>query len=413
MKKYIQKIELLISLAVIAGLINISCKQEEKPNGGTPKIDYVRLTDPAVADSFITSAYMGQIIAIVGENLGGAREIMFNDQPGFLTPTYVTDKTIIVTVPNTVPTVVNDKMTLTFADGYELEYDFNVAVPPPNIISTKCEYIPDGGTMLIEGDYFFEPLTVLFPDSLEAEVISVEKTKLEVTVPVGATPGQIKVKNVFGTGLSPFLFRDNRNTIIDFDVKMWESWTGAIAYADSAPEVPATSRNYGIIQSTEVTDWDWENNLAIMAWGEGVRGDVPLATGLVSDLDFRFEVNVPIGWYDVRMEIYFAPYGAGHGRDVTNGGYITSFCRWRPWLAGTYTTEGWVTISIPLSEFSYGHDDPVSATPEQGTKPLQDLTGLTNVTMMVFGPREIDPSNGHPVKICVDNVRIVPNTVEE
>jgi hypothetical protein len=413
MKKHNNKILFLSSLAGIAIAMAISCKPEEKPNGGVPKIDHIRYTDPVLADSFINSAPMGKLIAIVGENLDGARTIMFNDQPGFLTPTYVTDKTILVNVPSTVPTEINDKMVITFADGYELQYDFKVDVPPPVLSSIKCEYVPDGDVAVLYGDYFFEPITILWPGDVEVQIVSIEKTKLEVTVPEGATPGQIKVQTLFGEALSPFLFRDNRNTIIDFDILMWEEWTGAIAYADSAPDLPATSGNYGIIQSSEVTDWDWENNLAIMDWGEDVRGDIPLATGLVADLDFRFEVNVPVEWYDVRMEIYFAKYGDGHGRDVTDGGaYVTSFGRWRPWVSEPYTTDGWITMSIPLSDFTFGHDDAPSATPQQGSNPLQDLTGLTNLTMMVFGPREKEPSVAHSVEICVDNIRIVPHEVE-
>ncbi len=406
MKKNLNILPLFLGITLLAGILIISCKEDEKPNGGVPIIDYIRLTDTAAADSFITSAYMGQLIAIVGRNLSGAREIMFNDQPGFLIPTYVTDVSILVNVPSTVPTSINNKMIITFEDGYELQYDFYVDVPPPVITSIKCEYVPDGDIAVLYGDYFFEPITVLWPGDVEVEIVSMEKTKIEVTVPEGATPGQIKIQTLFGEALSPFLFRDNRNTIVDFDLLLHESWTAAVAYADSAPEIAPTSGNYAIIQSDDVTDWDWENNLAVFAWGENVRGDVPLATGFVPALDFRFEVNVVEPWYDVRMEIYFSPYGQGHGRDAVD----PSFCRWKPWLEEPYTTDGWITVSIPLSQFWFDRDDAASAV--NGSQPLQNLTGLTNLNMMIFGPRESDASATHPIQVCVDNIRIVPHDIE-
>jgi hypothetical protein len=238
-------------------------------------------------------------------------------------------------------------MTIIFDDGFELHYDFVIDVPAPELYSIKCEYVPYGGTVVLYGDYFFLPTTVLFPGDMEGEITALFKDRIEVTVPEGATSGQIKVKTNFGEAESNFLFRDDRNTIVNFDDLMHETWTAAVAYADSAPEIAPVSGNYAIIQSDAVAAWGWENNLAIFAWGEGARGDVPLATGFVPDLDYRFEVNVPIPWYDVRMEIYFSPYGAGHGRDDVD----PFFARWKPWLDGPYTTDGWITVSIPLSEF--------------------------------------------------------------
>lgn len=406
MKTYINNMPLLFSLVLIAGVFITSCNKEDSPSGGVPKIDYIRLTDPEKADSFITTAFMGQLIAIVGEDLGGAREIWFNDRQGILNPSFTTDNCIIANVTRELPENRTDIMKLVFEDGFELQYDFLVDIPPPEISSIVCEYVPDGETVILIGDYFFEPLTVLFPGDLEAEVVNAQKTRLEVTVPVGSSSGQISVENVIGYAISPFLFRDDRNTIVNFDDLLHEDWTAAIAYADSTPEIDPISGNYAIVQSNDVAEWSWENNLAIFAWGENVRGDVPLATGIVADLDFRFEINVPIPWYDVRMEIYFSPYGEGHGRDAVD----PSFARWKPWLTEPYTTSGWVTVSIPLVDFNFDHDDANDA--EVGSQPLTNLTGLTNLNMMIFGPQESDPNTTHPVQLCIDNIRIVPNTVE-
>ena len=406
MKTY-SNILFLLAWFLLIGIFSISCEKE--PKKGTPRIDYVRSTDPEKADSTFTSAFLGQLIAIVGENLGGARQIFFNDQEAILTPTYVTDRTILVTVPSAAPLDITNKMTIIFEDGYELIYDFPIEIPAPILTSMKCEYVPDGGTAVLYGDYYFLPTTVTFPGDLEAEITALFQDKIEVTVPAGTTSGRIKVETLFGEAESEFLFRDNRNTIVNFDDLLHEDWTAPVAYADSSPEIAPVSGNYAIIQSEAAAAWNWQNSLAIFAWGENLRGNVPLATGFVPNLDFRFEVNITeeVPWYDIRMEIYFSPYGQGHGRDAVD----PSFARWKPWLDGPYSTDGWLTISIPLSEFWFDRDDGTSAT--VGSQPLQSLDGLTNLNMMVFGPQESDASNTHPVQICVDNIRIVPHTVDE
>jgi hypothetical protein len=403
MKTFKKYIILLMIPVFFIGLIFLSC--EKKDDGGTPVIHYIRITDPEKADSFLTAAYMGDLIVIVGENLGGAREIWFNDQEAYLTPTYITDETILVNVPSSVPKELNNKMKIVFADGYELLYDFTIDIPGPEIYSIKCEYVRDGGIVELTGDYFFDPTTVIFPDNLEAEISTMTKTSLEVIVPEGSTTGKIKIRTTFGEVESDFLFRDNRNIILDFDTYFHELWTAPVIYADSAPDPAPCSGNYVNIISDEVGAWDWENYLSIQYWAENsTKGDVPLATGLVNNLIFKFEANVPIEWHAVRMEIYMTIYGNGHGRDAQPP---PSHARWMPWKDGPYTTDGWITVSIPLSDFMFDKDD--AEDNEEGSRPIEDLSILTNLTMMIFGPAS---SPFYPVKICIDNVRIVPNTIE-
>ena len=126
MKKHIEKSVFLLGGLLVLALAFTSCEQE--PKRGTPRIDYVRLTDPEKADSTFSSAFMGQLIAIVGENLGGTVEIKFNDREANLNPAYVTEKSILVNVPGETPDEVTNTMVLTFDDGTTLSYPF-IIVP--------------------------------------------------------------------------------------------------------------------------------------------------------------------------------------------------------------------------------------------------------------------------------------------
>lgn len=400
MKKSINSIPLLVLVVLITmtGISITSCKKE---SAGIPGITYVRVTDPAKSDSLMVGAYMGNLIAIVGQNLSQTREIWFNDQQATLNPTYVTDRTILVNVPSSVPVVVTDKMRLIFDDGTELLYDFKVNIPGPVLSGIKCEFVPAGETIELTGDYFFAP-KVTFPGGIEATVADFEKTLMHVVVPEGTGPGAITIQTSFGKVNSRFLFRDNSNTILDFDQWTHESWTAPVTLASTNPSPAPCDGNYAIFKHSAVGEWMWTNELTLQYWApRNSRGEMPVAKGQVSDLVYRFDVNVPIEWKDVRMEIFFGPYAEDHGRDKP----ATAMARWKPWQDGPFKTNGWVTVTIPLSEFKFGPND--GTTDIIGTRSITNLSALTNVTMMLFGPYETGGTEKSPVHICVDNIRIV------
>lgn len=401
MKKYINHMPLLLIAVMITGMIGFSTTSCKKETVGTPEIFYVRVTEPTKADSLLIGAYMGNLVAIVGQNLGNAQEIWFNDQRATLNPAYVTDKSILVSVPSSVPSTVTNKIRIIFKDGSEMLYEFSVNVPGPVLSGIKCEYVPAGGLVELTGDYFFEP-KVTFPGGIEGIIADFDKTLMHVTVPEGALSGPITVQTNFGKVNSKFLFRDNNNVILDFDTWTHENWTAPIALASSNPDPAPCSGNYAFFKHASVGEWMWTNELTLQYWApRNSRGNVPVAKGQVSDLVFRFEANVPIEWKDVRMEIFFGPYAEDHGRDKPG----VAIARWKPWKKGPYKTNGWETISIPLTEFKYSTSD--GNTDEIGSSSIKDLSVLTNVTMMLFGAFETGTTVKSPVYICVDNFRIV------
>ncbi len=390
---------LLIIPALMVGGLTTSCEKDDEgiKITGTPVVKYVRSTNPEQADSLIVGAFMGSLIAVVGENLGHTREMWFNDQKATLNPSYITNETILVNVPSTVPSEVNNKIRFVFSDDTELLYDFSVNVPGPEIATVKSEYVADGGTMRLEGDFFFEP-KVIFPGDLEGTVTASDKTWLEVTVPAGASSGPVVVQTTFGKATSDFIFRDDRNILLDFDQKIHETWTAPIAGEGDFAEITPVSGKYAYFKNDNFGAWQWVNEMTLQYWAPRGGGNVPVATGSVNDLVLKFEANVPIEWQEVRMEIFFGPYAEDHGRDVAG----TAIARWRPWKSGSYKTDGWVTVTIPLSEFKYNKDDPTDD--EIGSASIDNLSSLTNITMMMFGPAE----GTNPVFVAVDNVRVVP-----
>ncbi|MGC4022593.1 MAG: hypothetical protein QM734_11920 [Cyclobacteriaceae bacterium] len=150
--KSIYKYSLLLLIAFITGAIWTSCSKDD---GNKPYINYVRVTNPSSSDSLVAGAALGQMLAIVGGNLGSTRQVWFNDQKAQLISTYVTSSTVLVRVPSTLPIDITNKMKLVFANGSNLEHTFTVEVNKPTINYVNCEYLNNGDSLLIYGNYFF------------------------------------------------------------------------------------------------------------------------------------------------------------------------------------------------------------------------------------------------------------------
>lgn len=386
-------------LLLCTSLFFITSCEEDTPDilaekDGPASISYIRVTDPTIGDSLLTGAFMGSLIAIVGDNLGDTKELWFNDQKALLEPNYITDKTILVNVPTIVPTEVTDKMRLVFSDGAELIHDFKVNVPGPTIKGVKAEFVPAGGIMELRGDFFFNP-KVSFTGGAEGEIVSAEKTVLHVRVPAGAQPGPVTVQTSFGKVNSKFLFRDNRNIILNFDDRSCESWTAAYSSTALLEGVDPVDGIYAYFKNDNHGAWSWQNGMTMQYWATRGRGKVPIAVGNPNDMVFKMEVNVPVPWADVRMEIFPAPYGDSEGR----GSDKSAICRWAPFKPDApYKTDGWVTVTIPLTEFVHNTSD------DNPTRKIEDFSELSNFTMMSFGPC----NSPVPIRIAFDNIRIVP-----
>ncbi len=405
-RKELANVLLLVTFfSAFFGMFFTACEEEDS-GGGKPKVLYVRITDPEKADSLVTHAYMGSTIAIVGKNLENVDEIWFNDQQAFVNFSFVTSTSIIVTVPNVIPSEVTNLMLLINSNKNDtLKYPFGVDVPPPFLSGMLCEFVADGETAVIQGNFFIDdpgsPLQVFFPGNLEGTIESVTINEIEVTVPSGAGIGPISVKSIYGTTRSVFYFRDDRNIVLDFDVLTaaggWRS--GVIGNSDPAPIKDNYVRFQGDMAGGPGASWD-EDHFSFNLWPiANGRPDVPLYSDDISQAAIKFECYVVQEWQAAALQMIFTPYSV-----TGTNSYIadTNVPRglWIPWQAtGSYKTDGWITVSFPLSEFKYTHEGGTC-----GTAFTQDM--LRGLTFFVWhgGVQGTDCSP----HICIDNIRIVP-----
>ncbi len=408
MKKYIF-VTLLLMMVSSIGVMFQSCEEyphEYEITGGTPTVNYIRMSDPEKADSLIVSASLNTTIALVGDNLTSITEMWFNDRQAYLNTSFITSDVLFVTIPNEIPGEVSDKIFM-IAGKDTLAYDFNVVVPPPSPSSMLCEFVPDGDEAVIKGSYFINdpnvPLQVFFPGEIEAEVVSVSDDfdEIKVIVPEGSGVGQLTVKSIYGSSRSSFYFRDDRNYILDWDnLDASGGWRSGVI-ANSDPE--GISGNYvlfnGAMSGEVGATWN-EDAHSFNLWNaSNGRPNEPFYDGDLSKAVLKFECNVLEPWSSSALQMIFTSYDVSGTNGYISDG-VTPRGLWMPWASsGSFQTEGWITVTIPMTEFHYLQD---------GTDADENVTTdmLGGLTFFVWngGVEGVDCN----VHMCIDNIRIVP-----
>jgi len=397
----------LAMLVLCTGVMLQSCEEDPdkyESTGGTPTVHYVRMTDPASSDSLITGAYMESTICLVGDNLRSIRGMYFNDQKAILNTSFITDHTLLVTIPKNIPELVTNKIYMV-TEGDVVEYDFNVLVPAPIVRSISCEYAFDGQEAVLYGDYFINdpnaPLTITMAGNVPVtEIKSVEKTKVTFVIPQGAQKGYINVKSIYGTSRSKFQFRDDRGFILDWDnLNASGGWrSGVIADGSPVSNINGKYVKFSGDLAGDNSSWN-EDGFSFNLWGtangrpQGDLFDIDLSTAIL-----KFEINVPQAWSASALQMIFTPWAT-----TGTNGYIadgkTPRALWYPWKeSGAYTTDGWVTVSIPLSDFKYDHTGKELEAAAKGS--------YGGLTFFVYHGG-VEGKDCSPV-ICIDNIRVVP-----
>lgn len=404
MKKNIYKLFAVFAFA-LTGIL-FGCSDEET---GDPVIQYIRITDPASSDSLVVAAGQGQMVAIIGDNLGGATQLWFNDQRSELNAAFISDKSIIARIPSEIPKEITDDLKLVFRNGRTLTYNFKVDISEPSVQRMKSEYVDEGGTATIYGDYFYEPLEVMFSGDVIGEIKSVEDQIIEVEVPAGAQPGPITITTNFGSTKSDFWFRDNRNIILDFDnmsgsggqapssSSLWHPADGDFNYATSSTNgIPSINGNYlyNLFGPSGYGAWGWSEiwtGVADAPENAGLSNIPEQAFANPEDYNLKFELNTSGSLAGAWFNIWIGnDINSISGRGPVDGQPNPELYTWQPNID---TNGEWMTVTIPWSDFyEYGANGNFEYNP----------SGY-DISIVLQGP------NAAPAQyFAIDNVRVVP-----
>ncbi len=444
--KYIKNGVLLAALAV-AGFATVSCEDEPdkyEVAGGLPSISYVRSPLASDADSLITAASTGSTICLVGENLRSIYELYFNDLKAILNNSYMTDNTVIVDVPRTIPSLVSNKIYMITQSKDTVTYDFSVSVPAPTLNAMSCEYAPAGSEVTITGNYFVDdpnvPLEVVFPNGATVrDFTAMTQSSISFVMPDCSESGAIQVSTIYGKTTSVFHYKDQRGMLFDFDGMTGLSNHGWHA-RDIITDETSIAGNYvrlGDGASAMSADGGWnDSQFAFEYWcgswdtpqnvtsGEGIALHNLVDFSDYAKMALKFEMFIPSAspWMAGAMQIGFGGYdkvtisgnpidgysgtvAAANAKIFNNEEGLGSWGRalYRPWTeTGSFdTADQWITVTIPLTNFNY---DYVGGAASEVPSSPGDFASLT---IFVVGGG-VSGTDCTPL-IKLDNIRAVPN----
>ncbi len=434
---------LLVGVVALGTLFTTACNDEPDKYtvaSGVPTVYYVRSPLVTAADSLITEVSTGSTICLVGDNLRSIYELYFNDKQAVLNNSYMTDNTVIVDIPKTIPDLVSDKIYMITKSADTVTYDFSVTVPAPTVSTMSCEYAPAGQIVTITGNYFVDdpnvPLTVTFPgDVVVSEFTSIAQSSISFKMPEVTEEGTVSVTSIYGTGTSSFHYLDSRGILFDFDGL---TGLGNLGWHNATITSDDTSICGNFVQfgdgSTSLDDNTWnDSSFSFEYWPGNYDDPLTYTAGssirLLDLVDFsdytnmslKFEIYVPSAspWSCAAMQIIFAgvdvvSYGSADVVDiygVTTGGCNNSYisgeevprAMYRPWSdTGSYNTgDEWATVTIPFSSsFLYGYSGSAA------TGSLKE-SSFSSLVMFVCGGG-VSGTECTPI-IKVDNIRAVEN----
>ena len=403
-------------LLVLAGFFQVACK---KSNSGAPVITRVRAIDSTARDSFFVKAYPGTLIVLQGANFDGLEHVYFNDFDAPFNAALVSSNNITIPIPTTAPTApplskVSNTIRVVTSHG-SASYTFTLVLTPPVIYAVSNENAVAGTSLVIKGTNFYGISKIVFPGGIAASNYSVDSvTQITVTVPAGITAGDsLRVYGTFGSGSSPFIF-DN-----------WMSpTTGFLANFDgtnSQWSPPANNPYYGWSQQQWVGGYVTDptvfpggtgNCVEINPAGPKVKGDNSWWQDNNSIItNTATWPSGPIGNYALKFEAYVNNWSAGSiwiGTSFPNWSFLAQIAPWKTIAGGKFSSNGWVTATIPLTSFLSATNNVYTST-GTGAASISGLEGSAGGMLMIMYANDGTVTiPGGSFVMGIDNIRIVP-----
>ena len=360
----------------------------------------------------------GTVVTINGGNFQGIKKISFpvtGGPKGDTAVSYTVNKAfnqITAVVPAGTP----------FADSLRVFCTFGTAAfsfpPPMTISSVSNENGTAGTTIFINGTNFIGVTKITFPGGIvgtNLQTISVNK--LSVKVPAGITaPDSLRVSGILGTVAAPQLFdtyitHPSPGYLSTFEVQYasdntgFVGWTGG--YADSA---------------TMATKYPGGNGaVSFLAQGSpmppntnpGSQGNAGFVQ--LNEVPWVSNTATPVSGYSLKFEVYTANAWSSGQVWVMMGGWYNwhnYLARYSPWSSDpskTFQPGGWVTATIPLSDFVSisGNAWDLKSFPS-GAHPslFSDFTS-TALCFTIVNDQASPSIGANTLNIGIDNIRIV------
>ncbi len=254
-----------------------------------------------------------------------------------------------------------------------------------NAVITGMPAIAGPGDMIsIVGTDLDEINEVIFPGNVPATMFGQKTaTLIQVFVPLATSTGVGNIKFITFAGeefFSPAINIQGVDPVADpslvfFNFDNLGLWWGDTGGVENDPALSLDGTSY-FRANAALSGWTG------FFWRNGSDNFPGAAIGAsIDNYVLKFDVNVlePItgGVFHWRL------------KDAGSEGF---WHRWSPWAdTGSFSTSGWITVSIPLNEFTDNYGS--------GTATIADLTTITSDFGLAFNEGDSQ------VNVCIDNVR--------
>ncbi len=373
-------------LTATDGIVKFTTKANITVNG--PSLTFVK---PTITSLSSLSVKTNDALTITGENLDLIASVKFAGG----TSTVVKSPSATSFTVKVPYSSLSGKITLVAKNGVEIESAdvLNVSLIVPTI-TTVPEYAYLGSIVSISGTGLDLASEIIFPGDITATIFSVKSaTMVQVYVPMTVTRGigKITFKTINGeiTSTPNITFKktdvepvaDASLVFFNFDgLNSW--WTNVGGVNANDPALSLDGTNYFRVNSSGATGWK-----AIFARNGGNNFPGAKVGTDVANYSIKFEINIMTAISDAAGAVAIRLQG-------TEGDF---FYNWAPWKSAPYKTEGWLTVTIPLSDFkdNYGY----------GTKQITDLSKINQEFGFIWN----NSTTGPALNLCFDNVRLHKN----
>ncbi len=420
----------LAAAALLSAVGFTACDEdgyEYEVASGSPTI--YAITTASNKDSLITSALTGTRLIVFGDNLRSITKFYFNDQQAVLNTSYITDNTLFVTVPSTLPDSPTDKIYCYHYDDLVYSYDFGVDISAPVLSSMACEFVAPGSEATINGNYLLTyddyPMSITMPDGqVVTDFTSVSQSSVSFIIPDGCTEsGPITVTTKYGsTESTKFEFNDDRGLLFNFDTGLtWQGWHEPTLVSDES-SLDGYYLQLGDGSATMNDDTWNDSKFSFEYWAgswsvsvdqltvedQGVPLNKLVDFSDYANMAIKFELLVPTtnSWSAAALQIIPASTDEVTLDAANNTFFQTdnSLPRglYRPWestTSGSFNTDDqWITVTVPISEFTYNYDGSAA------TKQLSESSFASLTFFVITGG--VSGTECTPI-LKIDNIRAV------
>lgn len=363
---------------ILFGLLFAACSSDDDTNGSQINVNAVYLQDvnSSVEDREVSFARLGQLLRLEGSGFTGMKRVYVN---GYLTnfnPVYVSDNSMLIRISSDTPVLeASDDVRNTIRlvkDNTETTIEFEIRSSAPQINAISHTLPLAGEEITVYGSGLVEVTRVVFPGEVAVtEGITYDEEDGEfftVTVPQGVSEngGSIYVETANGIAYSPAFFYVRRGVLLNFDgmgaigefgntirtdeLESASIGTGNVSQGTYVPHGPSEGETFAAARNRLSEVFTTGNE----SWRTQITPFIPASTPL-EEVGFQFDIFVPEPWV-----------GSGYLKILLvnnfNGGEWTGgVYNYVPWIvdgeAVPFETEGWVTVTIPFTDFYLFNDD--------------------------------------------------------